>query len=107
MKAMARAPPEISANNTSGRLLAALNVSSSWMESAYWREIIPTRTNASTLSIKKKNAMISDVRARNDNLFIVYAYEIFRRGFDSHLLPPRAPSPGTLNDCDWPGCPRA
>src|SRR6266540_4448924 len=70
MNAIASAPPEISANNTSGKLFAALKVSNNWIDPAYWREIMPTRTNARILSIKKKNAISIDVRARKDKFFI-------------------------------------
>ena len=70
MNAIARAPPEINANRTSGRLFAALKVSRPSTALAYWRGLTPTCTKARTLSMKKKNAMISDVRARKDSFFM-------------------------------------
>jgi hypothetical protein len=47
-----------------------LNVSSKWIEPEYWREMIPVRTKARTLSTKKKNAMISELRVRRESLLI-------------------------------------
>ena len=70
MNAIANAPPEIRAKSTSGRLLAALKVSNSPIESRYWREMMPVRTKASTLSSPKKNPISRDVRARKEIFFI-------------------------------------
>jgi hypothetical protein len=55
-----------------------LKVSSIPTESENWREIIPVRTKANTLSIKKKNATISELRVRRESLLIQLV--ICRRG---------------------------
>ena len=70
MNAIASAPPDINANNTTRTLFAPLKTSSNPTSSVYIRKIILTRTNASTLSIKKKNAINMDVRARKDRFFM-------------------------------------
>src|SRR5688572_2820504 len=69
MNAIESAPPEMSANRRSGRLLATLNASSS-NESENWRAMMIERAKASTLSMPKKRPMIRDVRARKESLFI-------------------------------------
>src|SRR5258706_260271 len=68
-KAIANAPPEIIANNRSGRLLAALN--ESCKGSVNFREIRIKRAKARTLSRPKKKPINNDVRARNDKFFIM------------------------------------
>jgi len=66
IKAIASAPPEISANSRSGTLLATLKASNS-TERPNWRAIRIWRINASILSNKKKNASKKVIFVRRES----------------------------------------
>jgi hypothetical protein len=68
MKAIAKAPPEIRANNKSGKLLAALKTSNS-SERPNCRPMITVRNTPSNLSAPKRTANIKEMRVNLLNFF--------------------------------------